>query len=270
MRRISSFVIVIGFVAAMPGLALAMECLQDPNGVPDPNEPARKILAVKDVVSGVLSGTRNGHFICDLTNKSGETQECVSITLKKPDGSTLDGPVTCDSVAHGESCTLTRDIKFPSLQEAAYCHAEIPKAFFRGSFRLEDQFENTIAESDMEFDLHGKLKELGEKIDQIPMVTIQHVQNCTFPDAQDVTAGDDRELTVDCPGGTFASGGGCEVFNAGGSAVGFTTYKDSATDASPIPSRWRCQWRNDSGATQNVNFCAEVICLGNVTNVTAP
>lgn len=129
--------------------------------------PARAEGATKDLVSGVLEGRRASYLTCELINKSGGPLANVQLTLEAPDGSAIVGPLACPELANGETCALEHEIPFAMLELAAYCHAELPKAFVRGSLRLLDAQRNTLAESDLEADLHGKIASLESQLETV-------------------------------------------------------------------------------------------------------
>jgi hypothetical protein len=113
-----------------------------------------------DMVSGVIEGRRVSKLTCDVVNKSGLEQDNVIVSIKDLDGAPLT-MTECDGLAHGTSCTLSYDILYPELDVAAYCHASIPSfAYFRGSFRYEDNYSNTQVVSDMVFDLFNVVLDL--------------------------------------------------------------------------------------------------------------
>ena len=116
----------------------------------------------KDFVSGSLQGRRTSELICTITNKSGMDIEWM-MTIKAPDGTVLEGPMVCDPVANGESCTLVHDIVFPAYETAGYCHATVPVGkFVVGSLRWVDASGATRAESQMQVDLERLLLEVLE------------------------------------------------------------------------------------------------------------
>jgi hypothetical protein len=111
-----------------------------------------------DVVSGVLEGRRVSKLTCEIVNKADRPIAVESLSLKRPDGTTLAGPTQCSGLPQGASCTLAYDIVLPALDVAAYCHALVPHGVFaRGSFRLEDSMSNTQAESDLVGDVQNAI-----------------------------------------------------------------------------------------------------------------
>ena len=124
------------------------------------------VAATKDLVSGVLEGRRVSSLTCAVINKSGETLDGISITLKRPDGSPIVGPTVFNAVAHGQAAQLVYDIVFPDLDVAAYCHVRVPKdRFVVGNLRFENHLSATHSESPLQGDIHGKIAELIGKVE---------------------------------------------------------------------------------------------------------
>lgn len=127
----------------------------------------------KDMVSSVLEGRRVSYLVCELVNKTGGNLDGVELTLKDPAGDPVAGPFACPTLADAETCSLEYAIAFPDLDVAAYCHATLPEAFVRGGLRLLDISRKTLAQSDLEPNLHGKIAALEAKIDaQFEMLTM--------------------------------------------------------------------------------------------------
>ncbi len=120
----------------------------------------------KLLVSSVLEAVRTSILTCEVVNKSGGVLDDILITIRGQDGLVMAGPFECDGVLDGETCELVYPLGYPQYIEAAYCHAEVPEgAFVRGAFRLlQNNPRLTVAESDLEADLHGKLETLAEEL----------------------------------------------------------------------------------------------------------
>jgi hypothetical protein len=136
----------------------------------------------RELVSGVLEARRVSSLTCVVINKSGGPVDNVAITLKHPNGPPLVGPEECDGVPHGGVCSLTYDIVLPDLDVAAYCHATVPEdKFLVGNLRYENSQSATHAQSPLEGDLHGFVRELIEDVEEVEV--------CSFPgDGQNVAS----------------------------------------------------------------------------------
>ena len=122
----------------------------------------------KDIASGVLGAKRQSAFHCEVVNKSGETVDNIALTLKRTDGSPIAGPEECDGVPSGQTCAIWFPVEFPASTEQLYCHANVPNhKFLLGTLRVEDVYGNTQAESQLVADVHGKIDDLIEKVDEI-------------------------------------------------------------------------------------------------------
>ncbi len=229
------------------------------------------------LVSGKLDAANSYDFSCSVVNKS-MFDITVELEIKNPDGTTYVDPVTfqpvtlTQSIDSQEAAMLTAAAGFAGVT-SVYCWAEVPEiATVFGAFLVRDAQDRAAAATPLKEDTLGIARDLQEQTDQIatkiqnlpplpgPVTGHERSETCT---AGDFPPGDVVGVAIPCASDEFATGGGCRATGNGGDPALFRHFHNAPTvnPCDPLPTGWQCRWRSYSTTNENVNLCANVICV---------
>lgn len=119
----------------------------------------------KLLTAGPLEGDRNESHVCTIVNK-GTAEIRPAITLKDADGNVLVGPLY-HTVPPNSTDSVSRVVPFPG-PESVYCHVQVEtEDVVVGNLRVNEAGGRTRVESPLEANLHGKLNEIKELVENL-------------------------------------------------------------------------------------------------------